>query len=124
MAADERVALCGVTVRYGRRVALEGVSGEFLPGSLTAVVGANGAGKSTLLRIMAGVDKDFVGEAMPLPGLKVGYLPQEPHLDPSKDVKGNVLEGVAERRVAASTVSAAAVNPRPSASRRWRRARG
>ncbi|HVD33244.1 MAG TPA: energy-dependent translational throttle protein EttA [Gemmatimonadales bacterium] len=62
------------------------------------VLGSNGAGKSTLLRIMAGVDKDFLGEARPLPGIKIGYLPQEPQLDPTKDVRGNVLEGVREQQ--------------------------
>ena len=62
------------------------------------MLGNNGAGKSTLLRIMAGVDKEFLGEAMPAPGLKIGYLAQEPHLDPNKTVKENVDEGVAETR--------------------------
>ncbi|HEY9014849.1 MAG TPA: energy-dependent translational throttle protein EttA, partial [Gemmatimonadales bacterium] len=62
------------------------------------VIGANGAGKSTLLRIMAGVDHDFLGEARPLPGIRIGYLPQEPRLDPAKDVRGNVMEGVREQQ--------------------------
>jgi ATPase subunit of ABC transporter with duplicated ATPase domains len=62
------------------------------------VLGANGSGKSSLLKIMAGVDKDFLGEAEPMPGLRIGYLPQEPELDPSKDVRGNVEDGVAEAR--------------------------
>jgi sulfate-transporting ATPase len=62
------------------------------------VLGANGAGKSSLLRIMAGVDKDFLGEARPLPGTRIGYLPQEPQLDPAKDVRGNVMEGVREQQ--------------------------
>jgi sulfate-transporting ATPase len=62
------------------------------------VLGSNGAGKSTLLRVVAGVDKDFLGEARPLPGIKIGYLPQEPQLDPTKDVRGNVLEGVREQQ--------------------------
>jgi sulfate-transporting ATPase len=59
-------------------------------------VGLNGSGKSTLLRIMAGVDRDYEGEAIPMPGIKIGFLPQEPSLDPSKDVRGNVEEGVTE----------------------------
>ncbi|MGC9456515.1 MAG: energy-dependent translational throttle protein EttA [Halothiobacillaceae bacterium] len=69
---------------------------NFFPGAKIGVLGYNGAGKSTLLRIMAGVDKDIIGEARPQPGINVGYLPQEPHLDPDKDVRGNVMEGVGE----------------------------
>ena len=68
----------------------------FYPDAKIGVLGANGAGKSTLMRIMAGVDKDFDGETWLAPGTRVGYLPQEPQLDPDKDVRGNVLEGVAE----------------------------
>ncbi len=71
---------------------------SFYPGAKIGVLGLNGAGKSTLLRIMAGVDKDIVGEARPQPGIKIGYLPQEPHLDPEKDVRGNVEMGVAETK--------------------------
>jgi ATP-binding cassette ChvD family protein len=69
---------------------------NFFPGAKIGVLGYNGAGKSTLLRIMAGVDKDIVGEARPQPGIKIGYLPQEPMLNESKDVRGNVMEGVGE----------------------------
>ncbi|MGK0674677.1 MAG: energy-dependent translational throttle protein EttA [Halothiobacillaceae bacterium] len=69
---------------------------NFFPGAKIGVLGYNGAGKSTLLRIMAGVDKDIIGEARPQPGIKIGYLPQEPQLDPSKDVRGNVMEGIGE----------------------------
>ncbi|HZR36766.1 MAG TPA: energy-dependent translational throttle protein EttA [Nevskia sp.] len=75
---------------------LRDISLSFFPGAKIGVLGYNGAGKSTLLRIMAGVDKDFHGEARPMPGLKVGYLPQEPQLDPNKTVRGNVEEAVAE----------------------------
>lgn len=71
---------------------------SFYPGAKIGVLGLNGAGKSTLLRIMAGVDKDIIGEARPQPGIKIGYLPQEPHLDPEKDVRGNVEIGVAETK--------------------------
>jgi sulfate-transporting ATPase len=71
---------------------------SFLPGAKIGVLGLNGAGKSTLLKIMAGDIKEFGGEAWPAKGVKVGYLPQEPRLDPSKDVLGNVEEGVAETR--------------------------
>ncbi|MFO8076660.1 MAG: energy-dependent translational throttle protein EttA [Egibacteraceae bacterium] len=69
---------------------------SFFPGAKIGVLGPNGAGKSTLLRIMGGVDTDFEGEAWPGHGVSVGYLPQEPELDVSKDVRGNVMEGVAE----------------------------
>src|SRR5260370_35579691 len=81
-----------------KREILKGIWLSFYPGAKIGVLGNNGAGKSTLFRIMAGVDKDFLGEAWPAPGLKIGYLPQQPHLDPSKDVKGNREEGGAETR--------------------------
>ena len=74
---------------------LKGIYLSFFPGAKIGVIGGNGAGKSTLLRIMAGVDKDFFGEARPADGITVGYLPQEPQLDASKDVLGNVEEAVA-----------------------------
>ncbi len=77
---------------------LKGIYLAFYPGAKIGVLGANGAGKSTLLRIMAGEDTDYLGDARPLPGTKVGYLPQEPRLDPSKDVRGNVEVAVAEQR--------------------------
>ncbi|HEY1552363.1 MAG TPA: energy-dependent translational throttle protein EttA [Kofleriaceae bacterium] len=81
-----------------KREILKGIHLSFYPGAKIGVLGNNGAGKSTLLRIMAGVDKDFLGEAWPAPGLKIGYLPQEPQLDPNKTVKENVDEGVAETK--------------------------
>jgi sulfate-transporting ATPase len=77
---------------------LKGIYLAFYPGAKIGVLGANGAGKSTLLRIMAGEDTDYLGDARPLPGTKIGYLPQEPRLDPSKDVRGNVEVAVAEQR--------------------------
>jgi ATP-binding cassette ChvD family protein len=80
------------------REILKGIYLSFYPGAKIGVLGANGAGKSTLLRIMAGVDHDFLGEAKPLAGTKIGYLPQEPLLDPAKDVRGNVEDGVAHLR--------------------------
>ncbi len=80
------------------RVILEDITLAFLPGAKIGVLGANGAGKSSLLRIMALIDTDFQGEAKPAPGVRVGFLPQEPVLDESKDVLGNVEEGVAEIR--------------------------
>jgi ATP-binding cassette ChvD family protein len=80
------------------REVLKGIWLSFLPGAKIGVLGSNGAGKSTLLRIMAGIDQEFLGEAWPAQGTRVGYLPQEPALDPAKDVRGNVEEGVAEVR--------------------------
>ncbi len=79
-----------------KRHILRDISLSFFPGAKIGVLGLNGAGKSTLLRIMAGVDKSFDGEARPQPGIKIGYLPQEPELDDNKDVRGNVEEGVSE----------------------------
>ncbi|MEP6865361.1 MAG: energy-dependent translational throttle protein EttA [Deltaproteobacteria bacterium] len=81
-----------------KREILKGIWLSFYPGAKIGILGNNGAGKSTLLKIMAGVDKDFLGEAWPAPGLKIGYLAQEPHLDPTKTVKENVDEGVAHVR--------------------------
>jgi sulfate-transporting ATPase len=80
------------------RVIVDGITLAFLPGAKIGVLGPNGSGKSSLLKIMAGVDKEFLGEAQPAPGLRIGYLPQEPELDPTKDVRGNVEDGVAETR--------------------------
>ena len=78
------------------RTVLEDISISFYPGAKIGVIGPNGAGKTSLLRIMAGLDDGFSGEARLTPGFSVGYLSQEPQLDPSKDVKGNVLDGVSE----------------------------
>src|SRR6476660_6343935 len=80
------------------REVLTDISLSFLPGAKIGVLGYNGAGKSTLLRIMAGVDTEFDGQAQLAPGATVGLLEQEPTLDPTKDVRGNVEEGVAEIR--------------------------
>jgi len=81
-----------------KREILRDISLSFFPGAKIGVLGLNGSGKSTLLRIMAGVDTNFDGEARPQPGIKIGYLPQEPELDPKKDVRGNVEEAVAETK--------------------------
>ncbi|WP_026376973.1 energy-dependent translational throttle protein EttA [Aestuariibacter salexigens] len=78
------------------RQILKDISLSFFPGAKIGVLGLNGAGKSTLLRIMAGVDTEIEGEARPQPGIKIGYLPQEPQLDESKDVRGNIEEAVAD----------------------------
>jgi sulfate-transporting ATPase len=85
----------GKTYPGGKKV-LEDIWLSFLPGAKIGVLGHNGSGKSTLLKIMAGVEKDFNGEAWAADGVSVGYLPQEPQLDPDKDVLGNVMEGVGE----------------------------
>src|SRR5437667_32515 len=81
-----------------KREILRGIYLSFFHGAKIGVLGANGAGKSSLLRIMAGVDRDFLGEAFPADGLRIGYLPQEPQLEADKDVRGNVEQGVAETR--------------------------
>jgi energy-dependent translational throttle protein EttA len=81
-----------------KREILRGIWLSFYPGAKIGVLGANGAGKSSLLRIMAGIDHDFLGEAFAMEGLRVGFLPQEPALDPTKNVLGNVEEGVAETK--------------------------
>ncbi|HTX69564.1 MAG TPA: ATP-binding cassette domain-containing protein, partial [Thermoleophilia bacterium] len=87
------------TLRLGKvvppsRHVLKDISLSFFPDAKIGVIGLNGAGKSSLLRIMAGVDPDFIGEARPAPGIRIGWLPQEPQLDPTKDVRGNVEDGV------------------------------
>lgn len=79
-----------------KRQILKDISLSFLPGAKIGVLGLNGAGKSTLLKIMAGVDTDIEGEAVPMPGIKIGYLPQEPQLDPEKTVRETVEEGMGE----------------------------
>ena len=87
----------GLTKSYpGGREILKNIRLSFLPSAKIGVLGYNGVGKSTLLRIMAGVETEFAGEAWAAEGAKVGYLPQEPELDPTKDVLGNIMDGVAE----------------------------
>lgn len=83
----------------GGKEVLKNIHLHFLPGAKIGVLGLNGAGKSTLLRIMAGQEQEFNGEARAADGIKVGYLPQEPALDPDKDVAGNVMEGLGELKV-------------------------
>jgi ATP-binding cassette ChvD family protein len=90
----------GLTKKYGRRAVLHDIWLAFYPGAKIGVLGRNGAGKSTLLRIMAGIDREYEGEAALCDGFTVGYLPQEPHLDTALDVRGNVEASVrATRRV-------------------------
>jgi sulfate-transporting ATPase len=81
-----------------KREVLKGIWLSFYPGAKIGVVGPNGSGKSTVLRIMAGLDQDFQGEAWPMKGIRIGYLPQEPELDPALNVKGNVEEAVRSQR--------------------------
>jgi sulfate-transporting ATPase len=89
-----------------KRVILRDISLSFFPGAKIGVLGLNGSGKSTLLRIMAGIDKEFEGEARPQPGIKIGFLSQEPQLDPSKDVRGNVEEAVSHIKDALARLDA------------------
>ncbi|MGZ8417719.1 MAG: energy-dependent translational throttle protein EttA, partial [Methyloceanibacter sp.] len=94
----------------GGKQVLKDVTLAFLPGAKIGVVGVNGAGKSTLLRIMAGQETEFVGEAWAADGVSVGYLPQEPVLNETKDVTGNVMEGVAEKKAKLDRYNELAVN--------------
>jgi ATP-binding cassette ChvD family protein len=101
----------GVSKTYpGGKKCFENIRLSFLPGVKIGVVGVNGAGKSTLLKIMAGLDKDFTGEAWAAEGAKVGYLPQEPELDPSLDVRGNVMLGVAGKKAILDKYNELAMN--------------
>jgi len=96
--AHEFIYTCYKLARFypPDRTVLENISLSFYPGAKIGVLGSNGAGKSSLLKIMAGLDDGYTGEARLTPGFSVGYLAQEPQLDPNKDVKGNVMDGVAE----------------------------
>ena len=94
----------------GNRKVLENINLSFYPDAKIGVLGVNGAGKSTLLRIMAGLDKEFVGEAWAAEGARVGYLPQEPQLDPAKSARENVMEGVAPQKAIVDRYNELAVN--------------
>ena len=87
-----------------KRQILKDISLSFFPGAKIGVLGLNGAGKSTLIKIMAGVDKDYEGEARPQPGIKIGYLPQEPVLDPEKTVKEVIEEEKTNKRIKIATI--------------------
>ena len=101
----------GLTKTYpGNRKVLENISLSFYPDAKIGVLGVNGSGKSTLLRIMAGLDREFTGEAWAAEGATVGYLPQEPQLDPSKTVRENVMEGVAAARAILDRYNELAMN--------------
>ena len=94
----------------GGKQVLNNISLSFLPDAKIGVVGVNGSGKSTLMKIMAGVDKDFSGEAWAADGVRVGYLAQEPELDATKDVLGNAMEGVAEKKAMVDRYNEIAMN--------------
>ncbi|HVI98702.1 MAG TPA: energy-dependent translational throttle protein EttA [Sphingomonas sp.] len=96
MAVQYTYVMKGLTKTFpgANKPVLNNIHLQFLPSAKIAIIGPNGAGKSTLMKVMAGIDTEFSGEAWPAEGIKVGYLPQEPQLDPSKDVKGNVMDGV------------------------------
>src|ERR1700689_3513691 len=101
----------GLSKTYpGHRKVLENVNLSFYPDAKIGVLGVNGSGKSTLLRIMAGLDTDYTGEAWVAPGARVGYLPQEPQLDPAKSVRENVLEGVAPQKAIVDRYNELATN--------------
>ena len=101
----------GVSKTYpGGKKTFENIRLNFLPGVKIGVVGVNGAGKSTLLRIMAGIDRDFSGEAWAAKGATVGYLPQEPELDPALNVRGNVMEGVKAKQAKLDRYNELAMN--------------
>jgi ATP-binding cassette ChvD family protein len=101
----------GLSKTYpGGRKVLEDIHLSFFPDAKIGVLGVNGAGKSTLMRIMAGLDTEFVGEAQAADGARVGYLPQEPRLDPSKNVRENVMEGVAGKRAVLDRYNELAAN--------------
>ncbi len=101
----------GLSKTYpGGKQVLKDISLSFLPGAKIGVVGLNGAGKSTLLKIMAGQVEDFTGEAWAADGIKVGYLPQEPELDPELDVLGNAMQGVAEKKALVDRYNKLAAN--------------
>ncbi|NHQ74318.1 energy-dependent translational throttle protein EttA [Roseovarius gahaiensis] len=112
MAANQYVYhMQGVSKTYpGGKKCFENIHLSFLPGVKIGVVGPNGAGKSTLMKIMAGLDTDFTGEAWAAEGAKVGYLPQEPHLDPSLTVRENVMLGVAAKKAKLDRFNELAMN--------------
>ena len=115
----------GLTKTYpGNRKVLENINLSFYPDAKIGVLGVNGSGKSTLLRIMAGIDTDYVGEGWVAEGARVGYLPQEPQLDPGKNVRDNVMEGVAAQEGAARPLQRARRRTTPTRPpTRWRSCR-
>ena len=111
MARQFAYHMSGLTKAFpGGKKVLDNVHLSFYPDAKIGVLGVNGAGKSTLLRIMAGTDKEFTGEAWAADGVRVGYLPQEPHLDPAKTVRENVMEGVAAKKAILDRYNELAMN--------------
>src|SRR5471030_677398 len=100
----------GLTKSYPTRKVLDNVHLSFYPDAKIGVLGVNGAGKSTLLRIMAGLDTEYSGEAWAAQGARVGYLAQEPQLDPEKSVRENVMDGVAPQKAIVDRYNELAVN--------------
>jgi ATP-binding cassette ChvD family protein len=101
----------GLSKTYpGGKQVLKDIWLSFYPGAKIGIVGVNGAGKSTLMKVMAGLDKEFTGEAWAADGIRMGYLPQEPQLDPTKDVRGNVMEGVAKKKALVDRYNEIAAN--------------
>ncbi len=101
----------GLSKTYpGNRKVLENINLSFYPDAKIGVLGVNGAGKSTLLRIMAGIDKEFTGEAWAAQGARVGYLSQEPQVDPAKSVRDNVMDGVAPQKAILERYNELAMN--------------
>ena len=96
MAVQYTYVMKGLTKTFpgANKPVLNNIHLQFIPSAKIAIIGPNGSGKSTLMKIMAGIDPDFTGEAWAAEGIRVGYLPQEPQLDTSKDVMGNVKDGV------------------------------
>jgi ATP-binding cassette ChvD family protein len=112
MAGPEFVfVMKGLSKTYpGGKQVLKDIWLSFYPGAKIGIVGVNGAGKSTLMKIMAGMDKDFTGEAWAAKGVRMGYLPQEPQLDPTKNVRDNVMEGVAAKKALVDRYNEIAAN--------------
>src|ERR1700690_3382577 len=101
----------GLSKTYpGGKQVLKDIWLSFYPGAKIGIVGVNGAGKSTLMKVMAGLDKEFTGDAWAADGVRMGYLPQEPQLDPTKDVRGNVMEGVAKKQALVDRFNEIAAN--------------
>src|SRR6202161_3386208 len=111
MVAQYVYVMKGLSKTYpGGKQVLKDIWLSFYPGAKIGIVGVNGAGKSTLMKIMAGMDKDFTGEAWAADGVRMGYLSHEPQLDPTKDVRGNVREGVAAKQALVDRFNEIAAN--------------
>ena len=119
MAYQYAYVMKGLSKTYpgANKPAFKDITLSFLPGAKIAIIGPNGAGKSTLMKVIAGLDKEFIGEAWAAEGITVGYLPQQPQLDPTKDVRGNVTDGVrpvADMMTRFNAISAEMADPQDS----------